>query len=108
MPTFTYRNQQITVKNGVNLKNALKKANLSPYNGSATYLNCKGLGTCGTCALEIKDKISAKTAVEKWRLNFSPHQKSNGLRLACQVKVMGDLFIKKHDGFWGQRITTEK
>lgn len=104
MPIIKYQNQEITVASGSNLKKALVKANLSPYNGSSRHLNCKGIGTCGTCAVSIKGAVNPKTAVEKWRLNFPPHNEKNGLRLACQVKVISDLEIEKHTGFWGHHV----
>lgn len=104
MPTIKYQGQEIEVANGTNLKKALRQANLSPYNGASGILNCKGLGTCGTCAVSIKGEVTPKTSVEKWRLNFPPHSKENGLRLACQVKVMSDLVIEKHPGFWGHQV----
>ena len=89
---------------GENLKHVLKRNGLPPYNGSARWLNCKGLGTCGTCAVEIKGEVSPITKVEKWRLNFPPHKEEKGLRLACQCKVLGDLEVKKHEGFWGEKV----
>ena len=105
MPKVHFKNTTITCAIGDNLRSVLKKNKLSPYNSNAQLLNCHGLGTCGTCAVEITGAVSKKTAVEKWRLNFPPHQEEHGLRLACQTTVLGDLSIKKHDGFWGQKKT---
>ncbi|MFM7713826.1 MAG: (2Fe-2S)-binding protein, partial [Microcystis sp.] len=31
-----------------------------------------------------------------------PHNHNNNRRLACQVKVFGDIEVTKYDGFWGQ------
>ncbi len=104
MPIVKYQGREINVVSGTNLKKALKKTGLSPYNSASRFLNCKGIGTCGTCAVSIKGKTSVKTSVEKWRLNFPPHNESDGLRLACQVKVLGDISVEKHNGFWGQNI----
>lgn len=99
-----FKNKEIELKKGENLLKALKRNKLSPYNGFAKYFNCKGLGSCGTCAVEIKGACSNKTKMEQWRLNFPPHKKENNLRLACQVKVLGDLEVTKHNGFWGHKI----
>jgi len=104
MPTIKYNGFLLNCAIGDNLRSVLKRNGLPPYNGSARMLNCRGLGTCGTCAVEIKGKVSPKTGVEKWRLNFPPHKEANGLRLACQCKVLGDVEVKKHDGFWGERV----
>jgi ferredoxin len=104
LPTLQFKGQSLKVKQGENLRQALLKADVPPYNGAARWLNCHGLGTCGTCALEIKGPVSPKTKVEKWRLNFPPHQEEQGLRLACQCTVQGDLKLVKHPGFWGQQV----
>lgn len=99
--SIKFKGKIISCKEGDNLRKVLRKAKCSPHNGDANWLNCKGFGTCGTCALEIKGEVSPITKVEKWRLNFPPHQFENGLRLACQCQVLGDLELEKHEGFWG-------
>ncbi len=101
MPTISFEGKSIEVTKGANLKKALKKANLSPYNGISSILNCHGIGSCGTCAVAVSGLTSEPTKIEKWRLNFPPHKTSNKLRLACQVKILGDVKIQKFDGFWG-------
>jgi ferredoxin len=106
MPEFTikYKGKILRVPQGSNLRRALLNAKLSPYKGAARHLNCHGLGSCGTCAVKITGKVSPLTIMEKWRLGFPPHKRSSGLRLACQVKVQGDLIVEKGTGFWGQKI----
>lgn len=76
----------------------------SPHNGLARKLNCRGFGTCGTCAVRIDGPVPDPGPVEQWRLGFPPHQKDSGLRLACQVVVKDDLRVTKHEGFWGHRV----
>jgi ferredoxin len=104
MPKITFNGFLLECAEGENLKQVLKRNGLPPYNGNARWFNCKGLGTCGTCAVQITGEVSPKTKVEKWRLNFPPHKEANGLRLACQCKVLGDLEVKKHEGFWGEKV----
>lgn len=105
MPIIYFRQQAIPCQEGNNLRKVLLKAGLSPHNGNAQWFNCKGMGTCGTCAVEITGSVSDKTKVEKWRLNFPPHKESDGLRLACQCKVKGEeLHLTKHQGFWGSEL----
>jgi ferredoxin len=108
MPTplvkVSFKGKTISVPIGSNLRSALLKASLNPHNGKARWLNCKGFGTCGTCAIELEGAVSEPTKTEKWRLNFPPHQAENKLRLACQCQVQGDLKLKKHPGFWGEKI----
>ena len=108
MPIIEFDGQEITVKPSANLRKSLLKAKTTPHGKGARLFNCQGMGTCGTCAVEIEGEVSEKTAVERWRLGFPPHQPQSGLRLACQVKVLGNLHIKKHDGFWGQQIMADR
>jgi ferredoxin len=85
---------------------------VSPHNGRANLINCRGLGTCGTCAVEIQDvnggvllKNPGRNAVEKIRLSIPPGHdatQSAKLRLACQFPVYEDLTVMKRAGFWGQ------
>ena len=93
------------VRRGELLRSALLKRGLSPHNGKAQSINCRGLGTCGTCALDIQGAVvpNDRSAVERARLNFPPHSSSEAtFRLACQCRVDGDLTVSKKTGFWGQ------
>ena len=101
----------IQVQDGEVLRSALLKRDVSPHNGKSRLINCRGLGTCGTCAIEIVSKSgnglipTKKNTKEKLRLSFPPHDptsQSSNLRLACQVQVCGDLTVTKRNGFWGQ------
>jgi len=94
----------------------LRRGLVSPHNGNARLINCRGLGTCGTCAVEIESACSTadespsieppqRNNLENIRLEFPPHGSSNQspkLRLACQVQVRGDIVVTKRAGFWGQ------
>jgi ferredoxin len=102
--TISFGEKRIHGEDGSNLRKVLIDAGVPPYNGAARNINCHGLGTCGTCAVEIEGQVSPMTAVESWRLSFPPHRKENGLRLACQCQVQGDLVVKKHPGFWGHDV----
>jgi ferredoxin len=66
------------------------------YNGAAKVVNCQGLGTCGTCAVEIEGSVSKPSAMEQLR---APLLKDR--RLACQTSVLGDIRVKKYQGLWG-------
>ncbi len=104
MPKVEFKGKTLKVSAGANLRKSLKGAGLTPHNGKAAWLNCKGLGTCGTCAVEVlSGQVNEYSPQEKWRLNFPPHRAENGLRLACQLKVTDDLKLKKHPGFWGEK-----
>ena len=104
MPTIQFEDTEIECERGANLREVLLDAGVSVYNGRAKYLNCRGHGSCGTCAVEIDGEVSEPTTVEKTRLSVPPHDPDSGLRLSCQTTVEGDLTVRKHDGFWGQHV----
>jgi ferredoxin len=107
MPKITFNGKVIECETGDNLRKVLMREGLPLYNGVASAIHCRGLGTCGTCALKIEGEVSPTTAVERWRLRFPPHEKGTDLRLACQCKVLGDLKLEKFDGLWGHRIANQ-
>ena len=88
---------------------ALRRGIVSPHNGKSKLINCRGLGTCGTCAVEVAKggvvEPRERNNRERLRLSFPPHnpdKQSPFLRLACQLQVHGDLQVTKRAGFWGQ------
>lgn len=36
---------------------------VSPHNDKARAINCRGLGTCGTCAVEIRQALDIKSCL---------------------------------------------
>ena len=115
MPTVTFRGTEIDCAEGALLREVLLDAGVSPHNGTAEALNCRGHGTCGTCAVEIQDTddaagadtestVSAPASIERVRLSVPPHDPDTGLRLACQTRVYDDITVTKYSGFWGQHI----
>jgi len=102
-----FKGAEIPARRGETLRTALLRSGVTtPHNGRAQLINCRGLGTCGTCAVEIRGKVwpASWNAKERLRLNFPPHAPPGNerLRLACQVRVEGDLEVTKYDKFWGQ------
>ena len=105
MPRIAYNGDEWFCEDGEKLRDALLSRGHSPHNGAAQYLNCRGLGSCGTCAVEIQPNAHRPlTSMEKWRLQFPPHHLESGLRLACQFKVLQSIHVVKHQGFWGEKI----
>lgn len=114
--TASNNTRTFQIQSGEILRTAMLRRGISPHNGKSRLINCRGLGTCGTCAVEIPPhqsdetdciiKPSERTTKENLRLNFPPHgskEQSPNLRLACQVQVMqGDVTVCKRTGFWGQ------
>jgi ferredoxin len=104
MPVVRFQDTEIECESGAILRDVLREAGLSPYNGRAAQLNCRGLGSCGTCAVSVDGPVSDPTRVERARLSVPPHDPDAGLRLSCQTRVEGDLLVEKHGGFWGQGV----
>ena len=104
--TVTYRGRKINTKYGERLRNVLLR-NGTPLHNGGRLITCKGLGTCGTCAVTIDGNVHPATrGLRESRLMFPPHSAKNadarGLRLACQVQIVGDIEVTKYNGFWGQ------
>jgi ferredoxin len=104
MPTVEFEGTEIDCEEGAILRDVLLAAGESPHNGRAGTVNCFGHGSCGTCAVEIEGNVSEPTVRERARLSVPPHDPDDGLRLACQTRVLGDLSVTKHGGFWGQTV----
>lgn len=108
MPRIQFNGDEWHCEEGESLRDALLARGHTPHNGAAHYLNCRGLGSCGTCAVRIEPRLNQPlTSMEKWRLRFPPHQSDSGLRLACQVKVCQSIKVIKHQGFWGEKVLSE-
>jgi ferredoxin len=101
MPTIMAEGKIFDVAEGTNLREALLAENLDLYSAGAKVFNCRGHGTCGTCFVEVNGLVSARTEDEIKRTIFHPHFAHQERRLACQVKVMGDVQVTKFDGYFG-------
>jgi ferredoxin len=110
MPKVKFLKQKVEleVPQGANLRLAAREAGIEVYKGLEKYLNCRGLGLCGTCKVLVKkgmEHLSPKTVREKFNLNFHPltmlaalgHE--DEIRLACQVHVNGDCEIETTPAF---------
>ena len=100
---FVNEKQEIDVPAGSNLREAARKAGISIYKGLDRYLNCRGLGLCGTCRVLVKkgmENLSPRTLME--RINFNTHPLTmfarigheDEMRLSCQVRVLGDCTVE--------------
>jgi len=104
MPKVRFGDAEIECPEGANLRVVLLRARLPLYSRVAEAIHCRGRGICGTCAVEVDGLVSDPTAAEQRRLGLPPHRAGSGLRLACQVSVLGDIEVTKHRGIWGQRV----
>jgi ferredoxin len=97
------RDLEIPCPEGANLRMVLLHARLPLYTKVARALHCRGRGSCGTCAVHVEGAVSEPTPAEQRRLKMPPFAKREGLRLACQCSVLGDVTVTKSDGIFGQR-----
>jgi ferredoxin len=102
MPTVIFQGKTIPCSIGANLRKVLLEHDLNLYNGKAKIINCRGIGTCGTCAVAIEGEVDPPNWKDKARRALPPHSVDKHRRLACQTKVLGDITVTKYDGFWGQ------
>ena len=102
MPIIEAQGKKITCSVGDNLRKVLLANGVDLYNGKSKIINCRSLGTCGTCAVKIEGKVSPVNWKDQGRRSLPPHNPDKDLRLACQTKVLGDIKVTKYDRFWGQ------
>ncbi|MCU0524336.1 MAG: (2Fe-2S)-binding protein [Elainella sp. Prado103] len=110
MPQIKAQGQIFTCEPGANLRQVLLKQGIALHNDRSQWINCRGIGTCGTCAVQIvaagavplEMAVSAPQWRETTRRSLPPHSLTQDRRLACQTQVYGDIEVTKYDGFWGQ------
>jgi hypothetical protein len=66
MPKITAQGKTIDCAVGANLRQVLLAADVDLYNGQARLINCRGIGSCGTCAVQIEG-IADAVSVVNWR-----------------------------------------
>ncbi len=110
---FVKENKEIEVPSGANLRTEAIKAGINVHQGvngyGATlnkYINCHGLGQCGTCRVKITkgmENTNPMGIIEKFRFhNPLPDPfpslafigNEDTMRLACKVKVLGDIEVE--------------
>lgn len=100
---FTKENKTVEVEPGSNLRQVALKEGIPLYWGPHRYVNCQGFGTCASCRVRItkgQENVSAQDVLERARLILGPitffHRINNEetLRLACKVRVEGDIEVE--------------
>ena len=101
MPTITFASEkkEIQVPAGANLRAEALRAGVQLYPGVHRFLNCHGLGQCGSCRVLITkgmENVSRKGLLESARLAVSLAYIGNEqkMRLACQTKVNGYITVE--------------
>lgn len=107
MPFVTAQGKTFQCEEGANLRQVLMANGIDLYSPRANYVNCMGIGTCGTCAVAIEGAVSETNWRDRSRRSLPPHSLEKSLRLACQTKVLGDVRITKFKGFWGHQDEIE-
>jgi ferredoxin len=106
MPKVTAQGKRFECKTGANLRQVLLQQGIDLHNDQAKQINCRGIGTCGTCAVQIEGAVSPVNWRDRARRSLPPQTLLQNRRLACQTQVLGDVEITKYDGFWGQGCQT--
>ncbi|MEE2987844.1 MAG: ferredoxin [Nitrospinota bacterium] len=96
MPKITVHNSETGESSefkagyGANLRKAAIYNEVEIYKGLNSYLNCKGMGLCGKCLIEVDppENVGALTLFEKI------HRAQPNQRLGCRAKIYGDITIK--------------
>lgn len=102
MSRITAAGKTFECERGANLRQVLLKNGVALHNGQSKIINCKGIGTCGTCAVQVEGEVTEAGWRETARRALPPHSLANDRRLACQTCVLGDVKVSKFDGFWGE------
>jgi len=105
MPQVTAYGKTFDCPSRANLRQVLLQQGVPVHNPGANIINCRGLGTCGTCAVQVEGEVSEAQWRELTRRSLPPHSRDRNLRLACQTQVLGDVQVTKFSGFWGQDMT---
>ena len=104
--TFTNSGKTVECPTHTNLRQLAIQNDIDLYNGIAKYTNCEGMGLCGTCTVEVTPRGATTVKGAKEKLRFL--QLKGNLRLSCQVQVLDDITVTKHDGMFGTKGYEEK
>jgi ferredoxin len=113
MPTIKFINEkkEIQVPAGANLRSEALRAGVQIYQGPDKILHCPGLGTCGTCRVQITkgmENTSPRGLKERLRMSMSMAYvgNENTMRLSCQTTVLGDIEVQTRPpiNFFGENF----
>ncbi|MEM9266559.1 MAG: 2Fe-2S iron-sulfur cluster-binding protein [Cyanobacteria bacterium P01_F01_bin.13] len=105
MPKITVQKKTLECEAGANLRHVLIENGIALHNGNSKLINCRGIGSCGTCAVLVEGEVSEPNWKDRGRRSLPPHNPERPLRLACQTRVLDDITVKKYDQFWGHGQT---
>ena len=89
----------LAVDHGTVLRDALRKAGISPHSSVGQRVNCGGRGLCATCGVRILD---ADPDPDHWHDDLA--DRFGYPRLSCQLRVSEDLTVRIPEKLvWGGR-----
>lgn len=92
--------QEVEAEVGQNLRQALGDHDIKIYKGIDSLANCRGLGLCGTCQIEVVEGegLNDESLYEKIRIKVAQlmgmASKGDHRRLACQTRIYQDVVIR--------------
>jgi ferredoxin len=87
---FEEANVTVTAREGKDIRKIAQKGKVSIYGGVNKFLNCRGLGLCGTDRILVEPHDCVTPPTWKEKLHFGDKPK---MRLACQAKLVHDANI---------------
>ena len=93
---FVKQKRTIKADEGETIREAAIRNKLSIYSHIFKILNCRGRGLCHSCVVEVvSGNTEPRNEIEDQQL-AGKLEKNPNLRLACQVKISGNLIVKTH------------
>jgi ferredoxin len=96
MPVVTFVNEfrRVEVPAGANLREVALQQGVSIDRQHFKGLSCKNRGLCGQCKVWVRDKSRGATSPRTWKETLLFFRRLSGWsRLACQVRVQGDVDV---------------
>jgi ferredoxin len=91
--TFTNQGRTVYVREGGNLREAAVAQGVQVYYDINKYVNCFGLGHCGTCRFRPDAKAPNALSEPSWQERFTLGDDVGKVRLACQTYVFNDCAV---------------
>jgi ferredoxin len=90
---FVNQHKTAYVPAGGNLRDAAVAQGVQVYYDINKYVNCFGLGHCGTCRFKADAKAPGALSDPTWQEQFTLGDEVGKVRLACQTAVLGDCTV---------------
>lgn len=91
--TFSNQGKTIYVPPDTDLRTAALAQGVAVYYGINQYVNCFGLGQCGTCRFTPDQKAPTAFSPPTWEERFTLGDDAGKVRLACQTHIYGNCTV---------------